>query len=183
MEPRPPSPPDSARLTLGWRRLLRKGRRKSAPFPIGATSASSTKSPMRQPCEGKAYNCAGRRALSWVESQFARATADSTGISRQTQVSDRLRGRFRIEGSLPVSEKETARESGRIGAAPRAPTQDEMRRECRPPTGARNKQSQSGSTIWNPPAETAPARSLVETRGSHQTPAGRHRRFCGEARS
>ena|SRR5438105_9484279 len=183
MEPRPPSPPDSARLTPVWRRLLHTGTRPSAAFPIGAKSASSTKSPMRQPCEAKAYNCAGRRVLSWVESRFSQATADSTGISRQTQVSDRLRGRFRIEENLPISEKETARESGRIGVPLRARTQDEMRRECRPPTGASNKRSQSGSTIWNPPAETAPARNLVETRGSHQTPAGKHRRSWGEARS
>src|ERR1700704_2779768 len=183
MEPRPLNPPDSARLMPGWRRLLRTETRPSAAFPIGARSASSTKSPMRQPCEAKAYNCAGRRALSWVESQSSRATADSTGISRQTQVSDRLRDRFRIEGNLPISEKETARESGRIGIFPPARTQDEMRRECRPPMGARNKRSQSGSTIWNPPAETAPARNLVETRGSHQTPAGKHRRSGGEARS
>src|ERR1700675_659065 len=135
MEPRPPSPLDSARLTPGWRRLLRTRRRTSAALPIGAKSASSTKSPMRQPCEAKAYNSVGRRALSWVESQCSQATADSTGISRQTQVSDRLRGRLRIEGSLPVSEKETARESGRVGGPPRAPTQDELLKECRHPTG------------------------------------------------
>src|SRR6266849_9811318 len=127
MEPRPPSPPGSARLTPGWRRLLRTGTRPSAALPIGAKSESSTKSPMRQPCEAKAYNCAGHRALSWVESRCSQATADSTGISRQTQVSDQLRDRFRIEGNLPISEKETSRESGRIGVPPRARMQDEMR--------------------------------------------------------
>src|SRR6267378_8475408 len=133
MEPQPPSPPDSARLTPVWRRLLRTGTRPPPAFPIGAKNASSTKSPMPQPCEAKAYNCAGRRALSWAEAQSSQATADSTGISRQTQVSDRQRDRFRIEGNLPISEKETARESGRIGIFPPARTQDEMHRECRQP--------------------------------------------------